>query len=255
MVENTILIFFTIDCIFEPMPPVHLDILHAEASAELLRVMHSEFPVAMLQLPAVFALIAPSNAAGVEALNTAKRRLSGKHYGSAIGGLREFLAMADPDYLPEIFQKDEASLCALEGSFIRLSVGEAAIETPTITGGTHQGLLLAEGPERALFKAIERSFQHSEPNEVFAGARYYAPICTSANLSGDPLGSITDMHRAIEFMGDCNIPLLLSNDAGSALETGSYPIFAFERNTVRVMRQGPAQERILRALPSTITVR
>lgn len=230
------------------------DIRDASAMDELLRVMHSSYPVAMVQLPSVFALIAPSTALGVNALNRAKQRLPGKYYGSAIGDLNAFLSLADQDTLPEAFRMNAASVAVMEGAFIRCRVTDAAVETATITAGTHQGLLLPVGPERALFKAIEQAFRKNSPNELFAGASYYAPICTSANFSGDPLGSIVDMQRARAFAQASGIPLFINNDNAQGDETGSYPIFAFEGNSVRVMRNGPAQERILRALPSSITV-
>jgi tRNA A37 threonylcarbamoyladenosine synthetase subunit TsaC/SUA5/YrdC len=237
------------------MLSLHLDIHDARAHDALVHVMHSQFPVAMLQLPSVFALIAPASAPGVNALNHAKQRLPGKHYGSAIGELSEFVALAEKDALPDVFRDDSRALAVMEGAFIRMRVANPIHETSAISAGTHQGLLLSEGPERSLFKAVERSFRKDAPNELFAGAKYYAPICTSANMSGDSLGSIVDLNRALSFALDTDIPLVISNENVRSVETGSYPIFAFEGNTVRAIRQGPAQERILRSLPSTITVR
>jgi tRNA A37 threonylcarbamoyladenosine synthetase subunit TsaC/SUA5/YrdC len=240
--------------IFDQMSSLHLDMCNAATVDELLRVMHSDFPVAVVQLPAVFALIAPSTPAGVAALNKAKNRLSGKHYGSAIGDLSAFAAMSQQENLPDDFRENMHGMQVLEGAFIRLRVADSRAETVAVSMGTHQGLLLPEGMERTLFRAIEQAFVADGPNEVYAGARYYAPLCTSANLSGDPFGSIVDLERAHAFVNERNIPLFISNKSAHSEETGSYPIFSFEKNTVTIMRSGPNQERILRALPSSITV-
>lgn len=241
--------------IFDRMPFLQLDSTDAQACDELLRVMRSDFPVAMLQLPAVFALIAPPTEAGVQALNKAKNRIVGKYYGSAIGELSAFVSMALQQHVPDDFRNDLQSMRVMEGAFIRLKVTNGMDDTACVTNGTHQGLLLSEGPERKLFRAIEEAFALNAPNALFTGGSYYAPICTSANVSGDPLGSIVDMERALRFADERNISLVISNSAEKSYESGSYPIFSFDRNTVSVMRRGPRQERILRALPTTIVVR
>ena len=239
---------------FEVMPILQLDISQEETLSELLCVMHSVNPVAIVQLPSVFALIAPSTYKGVEALNRAKSRISGKHYGSAIGNVNHFIRIATPHLLPDFLADEADAARLLEGSFIRLKISESGVESPAVTNGTHQGLLLSEGPERNLFIAIENAFIKDHSNPVFAGAHYHAPICTSANISGDALGSIVDLDRALRFGRECCIPLLISNSQVASSKPGSYPIFAFNHNNVRIMRHGPNQERILRSLPSTITL-
>lgn len=233
---------------------MHLDVGDSHTCDVLLRVLRSDFPVAVLQLPAVFALIAPPTTAGVEALNRAKNRLSGKYYGSAIGDLSPFAAMALQYHLPDYFTNDIQNMKVMEGAFIRMKVTDEVNDTACVTNGTHQGLLLPDGRERMLFRAIEEEFALNAPNPLFGGAYYSAPICTSANVSGDPLGSILDADRALHFASERNIPLVISNASLNSPESGSYPIFAFEGNTARVMRQGPAHERIVRSLPTTITV-
>lgn len=250
---HPIMALFTLHT-FDYMPLVHLDIHHAEAQSALMRVMHSDYPVAVVQFPAVFALLAPSTPLGVEALNDSKQRLNGKHYGSAIGSLKDFAALADKAYLPSAFHSDIDSMRALEGAFIRLKVTQPDFGSAAVTRGTHQGLLLPEGPHRKLFCMIEQEFQMQSGNPLFDGARYFAPLCTSANISGDTAGSILDFERAMAFAEQRNLQLLITSSNTAAQESGSYPIFAFEQNTVRIMRHGPSQERILHALPSSITL-
>jgi hypothetical protein len=239
---------------FDGMSILQLDISQEDAQTELLRVMHSVNPVAIVQLPSVFALIAPSTFKGVEALNRAKSRLPGKHYGSAIGNVNHFIRMATRHLLPDFLAEEADAARLLEGAFIRLKISESGTESPAVTNGTHQGLLLSQGPERNLFIAIENAFIKDHSNPVFAGAHYHAPICTSANISGDALGSIVDLDRALQFGRERSIPLLISNSQFVSQQSGSYPIFAFDHNKVRITRQGPNQERILCSLPSTITV-
>ena len=236
------------------MSLVHLDIHHAEAQSAVMRVMLSDYPVAVVQFPAVFALLAPSTPLGVEALNDSKQRLNGKHYGSAIGSLEDFATLADKAYLPSAFHTDTDAMRALEGAFIRLKVTQPDFGSAAITRGTHQGLLLPEGPHRNLFRMIEQEFQMQSGNPLFDGARYFAPLCTSANISGDTAGSILDFARAMAFAEQRNLPLLITSSNTAAHESGSYPIFAFDHDTVRIMRHGPSQERILHALPSSITL-
>jgi len=250
---HPIMALFTLHT-FDYMPLVHLDIHHAEAQSALMRVMHSDYPVAVVQFPAVFALLAPSTPLGVEALNDSKQRLNGKHYGSAIGSLKDFAALADKAYLPSAFHSDIDSMRALEGAFIRLKVTQPDFGSAAVTRGTHQGLLLPEGPHRKLFCMLEQGFQMQSGNPLFDGARYFAPLCTSANISGDTAGSILDFERAMAFAEQRNLQLLITSSNTAAQESGSYPIFAFEQNTVRIMRHGPSQERILHALPSSITL-
>jgi hypothetical protein len=236
------------------MPLAQIDLHHPDVLSECMRVLHSDFPVLMLQLPSVFALVAPSTDAGVHALNVSKNRLSGKQYGSAIGDSNRFLDMAIRSSLPEAFANNPEAIHCMEGAFIRLKIADIQTESASVTKGTHQGLLLSEGKERELFRGIELAFTAEYPNPIFGGAHYYAPICTSANISGDPNGSIVDLERAVAFAQDREIQLLIINSNVHAEETGSYPIFEFDGNTVRVTRHGPNQERILRSLPSTMVV-
>jgi hypothetical protein len=162
--------------------------------------------------------------------------------------------MATRHLLPDFLAEEADAARLLEGAFIRLKISESGTESPAVTNGTHQGLLLSQGPERNLFIAIENAFIKDHSNPVFAGAHYHAPICTSANISGDALGSIVDLDRALQFGRERSIPLLISNSQFVSQQSGSYPIFAFDHNKVRITRQGPNQERILCSLPSTITV-
>jgi tRNA A37 threonylcarbamoyladenosine synthetase subunit TsaC/SUA5/YrdC len=204
-------------------------------------------PVFLLQLPTVFALVAPPSALGVRCLDEAKQRLPEKTYGSAVGAAEAFHAMALPTALPE-FLDAAAKLEIFQGAFVRIAIGQAQEASPTVHGGTHQGLLLG-GPHRELFVALERSCLGTIEPTLFCGHAYAAPLCTSANLSGDPLGSITTWPRARAFALERNIDLVVRAEA-SASGSGSYPIFNLSRNRIRIERHGPLEAEIRARLPT-----
>jgi hypothetical protein len=232
---------------------IHIDIDSSSLEEELLKLLNSEFPVFMLQLPPVFALIAPATQKGVNALNNSKSRIPGKYYGSAIGELSKFMSIARKEFLPDIFQGSHHRLDFLESSFIRLRVTDENVESPVIKNGTHQGLLLEDSKERSIFRFIENSSNQFFSNPLYHGLHYHAPICTSANESGDPNGAITDYDEAMHFAKDKNIPLIITNKKlikGS--RSGSYPIFSFYKNTYSIQRHGHTEEAIIEKIPKSI---
>jgi tRNA A37 threonylcarbamoyladenosine synthetase subunit TsaC/SUA5/YrdC len=232
------------------MPTLTLDDPRALAAA--LEVFASSHPVFMLQLPSVYALVAPPHARGVEALHRAKDRLAGKHYGTAIGRSDAFWSMAMPGSLPDAFAAP-SSLDLLTGAFVRVAVCAPGVDTAAVCQGTHQGLLL-DGPFRELVVALEAASLSSAEPALMGGHRYGAPLCTSANLSGDPLGSITDWDRARAFAEDRGVELVIRAPAarGSA---GSYPIFALERERIFIARHGPGEDEIRARLPAHLFAR
>ena len=80
----------------------------------------------------------------------------------------------------------------------------------------------------------------------FFSFNHYAPICSSANISGDPHGSITSKQKALEFAKSRNIKLFVHSKL-NALEQGSYPIFSIKHNLqVKIERKGLNDELILK---------
>jgi hypothetical protein len=225
-----------------------LSILDREAVPAVLEALHTA-GVLMLQMPAVFVLLAPATRLGIERLNQAKLRLPMKNYGTAIGNLNRFHAMSQPGSLPPELGTPNQMHC-LTGAFIRFAVQAPHFQSPVIQGGTHQGLLV-DGPHRALFRAIEREFQNEPDTGFFGGHRYTAPLCTSANLSGDPLGSITDWERAFEFAKQRQLPLIIRCEETEG-EAGSYPIFYFKGNRATIERHGPGEREIMERLPGRL---
>lgn len=227
-----------------------IHISEPSAIPAVIEVLRSSNPRVMLQMPAVHTLIAPPTQAGIQALNSTKNRLPAKNYGSAIGSLSRFHALGAPEHLPSEFKNAE-SLSVLEGAFIRLKVTNPNFNSSAIRGGTHQGLLLPQGMHRTLLCELEEALRPLAESELFAGKTYSAPLCTSANLSGDPLGSITDDSRAREFFNLQEIPLWIRCDSATG-ETGSYPIFAYDGDQGSIERDGPGRREIQARLPKSI---
>lgn len=229
-----------------------LSILDPAAIPTALEALHGKAGVIMLQMPAVYVLIAPATRAGAAKLDLVKRRQPMKNYGTAIGELSSFHAMAMPGQFPAELTAPESLNC-LSGAFIRMAVGPEDLHSSAVRGGTHQGVLV-EGPHRELFKAIEHSFAKQAEPALFGGHRYTAPLCTSANWSGDPLGSITDWGRAAHFAKERHLGLIIRCEPAEG-EAGSYPIFHFKGNTVSIERHGPGEADIIKRLPSRLFAR
>jgi hypothetical protein len=202
--------------------------------------------VVMVQMPTVFVLLAPPNTDGVGWLNRTKTRLPRKNYGTALGDLGRFYGMATPGTLPSELDSLEG-MTRLTGAFIRISVAPDAFNSAMVRGGTHQGLLL-EGPHRELFKAVEAGLEPVAEPAIVGGHRFAAPLCTSANVSGHPDGSITTWERARAFGLERSVPLVVRCEPEPD-RVGSYPIFWLQRDRVRLEREGPGLAELMAALP------
>ena len=97
-------------------------------------------------------------------------------------------------------------------------------------------------------RELEAAFQEMAEPELFGGHTFSAPLITSCNVSGDPLGSITDEARALEFMRARGVELWI-RPAEVATESGSYPILELREEGIYVGREGPGLEQILRSMP------
>ncbi len=226
-----------------------LSILDQQAIPAALEALHSKEAVVLLQMPAVFVLLAPATQKGVEALNQTKLRLPQKNYGTAIGDIQKFHALAKPGSLPTELDNPE-DLELLTGAFIRFAVGRPDFNSAAVRVGTHQGVLV-EGPHRDLFKAVEQSFALQADRALFCGHAFSAPLCTSANLSGDLLGSITDWDRAYRFANQRQLSLVIRCEPTQE-NSGSYPIFYFQGDRATIERHGPGEEAIKRRLPERL---
>ena len=216
----------------------------AEAAVEAIRR-----DAILVQLPTVYVLLAPATREGVGWLDRSKRRLPNKNYGTAIGSLERFAAMVSPGTRPPELET-AGGLTILTGAFIRCRIAPANYNSALVRHGTHQGVLL-DGPCRELFRAIEDGLADMSDPELLAGHTYTAPLCTSCNISGDPLGSITEWERARQFAHDRDVSLVIRGEPAAG-QAGSYPIFQIERDRLTIQREGPRMDEIRAALPARL---
>lgn len=205
--------------------------------------------VLMVQMPTVFVLLAPANDDGAARLDAVKVRQPNKNYGTALGDLESFRRMASPGSLPDELAGPDA-LRILTGAFIRIAVAAESTDTVMVRAGTHQGLLL-EGPHRELFRAIEAGLGHTAQPSIIGGHTFTAPLCTSANYSGHPDGSIVDGDIARAFAVERGLPLLVRAEADPGT-LGSYPIFWLRPDRISVERDGPGLDELRAALPQRL---
>jgi hypothetical protein len=166
-----------------------------------------------------------------------------------LGDLDSFYRMALAGTLPPELDSADA-LHILTGAFIRITVAPADFNSAMVRDGTAQGLLL-DGAHRALLESVERALSADVEPSLVAGHRFGAPLCTSANISGHPDGSITDWERAYRFGMERDIPLVVRCQPEPGL-TGSYPIFALSRDRISIERPGPRMDEIKAALPARL---
>lgn len=224
-----------------------VDIRHRDAMA--MAVAEIRVQPIIVQLPAVFVLLAAPTSFGAQQLDISKSRLPGKHYGTAIGSLERFLAQADAAHLPPGFRHAD-DFARMTGSFIRLRFRDPDFHSPAMRAGTHQGVLL-NGLHRSLFERIEDSFLADPPDPMWGGENHCAPLCTSCNISGDPAGSIVELDKALAFARARGVRLLVSGPQRGG-ELGSYPVFGYERDRVSVHREGPGVEAFKQKIPPTL---
>jgi tRNA A37 threonylcarbamoyladenosine synthetase subunit TsaC/SUA5/YrdC len=214
----------------------------------------------IIQLPSVYALFSMPNQQGADYIDQAKNRRAGKNYGTTIGNLQSFLSMSsqetpltrtfcDPDFDPMLRRHLEGSL---NRAFLRIDIGSHTLNNTAIRKGTHQALLLT-GDHGRLFNALEDKLSDTADESLFNGNHYSAPLCSSANISGDPDGSIITWDRALEFAIDRDVPMIIKA-ASAPGEQGSFPIFSLENDQVLVHREGPMLQALKASLEQIIAL-
>lgn len=226
-----------------------LEIFAGESSLlEVCLESFGEHPVIMLQFPEVFSLIALPNQDGIHSLDKVKQRLPQKFYSSVVGDEKRFFGMCRqlPEYLDS-----ETTGSLLEGCIARINIGDKEQQSKVCPAGTHQALFTPYGPIRSLFADLELALENIADYALFLGHRYSAPLCTSANLSGDTEGSITDIERARAFGKAAGLPLLIRCREQSQSK-GSYPVLSLGESHIQVEREGPGLDLIRSRFPDGI---
>ena len=234
-------------------------VLELESAGTLaLAVAEVQLRPVLVQLPTMFALLAAPTSDGVARLDAVKDRppaRAGKrtrHYGTAIGMLRHFLAQVDAAELPPELQQAH-HFDGLVGAFLRVRFTDRSFDSGTVCAGTHQALLL-DGAHRALFRQMEESFLRLPADPLWSGTNYCAPLCTSANRSGDRGGPIVSLDKAVDFAERHGIGMVVaSRPAGGAVGSpGECAILGIGRDRVTVHRTGPAIERLKARVPARL---
>ena len=197
----------------------------------------------ILELPTVFSIVCLPTSKSIELMNQIKARRAGKNYGSLIGNLEPFYNLLQKEIRLGEFS-NLTDLYKLNGTFIRGKITHDSFNSETVRNGTHQGLLLT-GPIQNLCASIEENFQSIADLELYDNKQYSAPICTSANVSGDPNGSITELNKAIGFAKNRGIELVVTlNKNLKSQQKGSYPIVWLKENEFTIERNGPGLDQL-----------
>lgn len=195
----------------------------------------------LVSLNNVYALMSLANESGVKAIDRVKIRKAGKSYGSMVTDANRFLDEAGIDEELKGALRSIGKSGVLEGAFIRLPWGQNALDG-LVMNGTHQGLILIE-PVRSFCIEIEEIFKDQLGEEITPSL-----ICSSANISGDSNGSITNRETAIKFGIDRGVKLFVEFDFEEVVEKGSFPIFSFEKMSFTLERKGPGSDNIQKSL-------
>lgn len=199
----------------------------------------------VVQLPTVFAVVAPATHSGAHLLDRCKDRLPGKYYSVLIGDLARFLRLSTgtalSEYLLDSTRPDRIDAFAgdLESTFLRNQVAARISSSRTLCEGRLQGLTLG-GLLKEKMRLME-SLSERLPGRLFGPehGRYCAPIASSCNMSGDPDGSTDDFGRALDFARRRGVGLVLTNPSGEG--GGSNPILGICGTEVETLREGPGE--------------
>lgn len=218
------------------MKEVHLN--DADFCKEMKAVFLSNFPVVIFEFSGVYGLLAPNNSSGINALNKAKSRLNHKYYGSLLGDFSRCKEIFSNEFL-----LDELTfLKTFQGSIIRVPVKSDLEKIIIVHEGKHQ-ILIENQLVQDKIAAFEKLIHEELPQSDFFLYPYLGPLCTSANISGDPSGGIKELSKARAFARDRKIPLLVHTDLLSD-KLGSYPVFSLTNTGYSLERNGPNSDLI-----------
>jgi hypothetical protein len=206
---------------------------------EICKIFISDNPIFIFEFSGVYGLIASNTIEGVDVINATKIRLPNKFYSTILGSDN----ILKNDKHSKLFDLKDQLLEIFEGSFMRFEIENQTTSNPLICKGTHQ-VLIKRPSYRDLFYNLEIELSKILPPSPYFSFNHYAPICSSANISGDSAGSITSKQKALEFAKNRNIKLFVHSKL-NALEQGSYPVFSIDKNLqIKIERKGLNDENI-----------
>jgi hypothetical protein len=209
-------------------------------------VFSSDNPIIILEFTGTYGLVAPNTISGTRCLDKTKSRLDGKYYGSILGNceaLRKILPHHLEPNLEEIIK-------IFKGAFIRFDVQSKSANCKVIKDKRHQ--VLIENPDfRKQIEKIELLLMEKHPSSDFFIENYQGLLCTSANISGDANGAITNLEQAIEFGKSRGVELIVHS--GLLIKNhGSYPSFYLGEEEITIERKGYREAEILAEAKSSI---
>jgi len=202
-------------------------------------VFKSDNPVIILEFTGTYGLVAPNTLKGANCLDKTKKRLNGKYYGSILGNCEAFRKI-----LPShIESRKEDIISIFQGAFIRFDVDAKNPNSKVLKDGRHQ--VLIENPAfRKQIEQVELKMMEGHPTSDFFNVNYQGLLCSSANISGDQNGAITDLDKVIEFGKNKGIELLVHSGLMKQ-KIGSYPSFYIGKEDISIERKGYRDAEIL----------
>jgi tRNA A37 threonylcarbamoyladenosine synthetase subunit TsaC/SUA5/YrdC len=197
------------------------------------KVLQSDNPVILFEFTTVYGLISPINHSGVAALNRTKSRLPDKFYGSV---------SSDPTQIADL----TTDVNKLNGFFLRYPVHDHLEEAPVIGFNKHQTLFETQQIRKTL-QIVEEEMKSLGIHDTYLNEKFSGVLCTSANISGHPQGSITSFQQAQLFGAGHNVPLMIVQE--NVLEKGgSFPVFEWINNQIICHRGGTNQLELAKKL-------
>ena len=225
-----------------------IELENVNSVEEVVAQLSSDNPIAILEFPRVYGLIAANSLKGVQAINTVKKRLPNKFYGSMLGDYINFSKVI-PNNLFQILVR---LVNNIDGALLRFPVDCTILKDNLVThNGTHQVLVENHALTEIMAK-VDLGLQNILKKSDFFSVNFQAPIISSLNTSGHHKGSITNEKHAIKFGIENQVPLFIKTNL-IAPPFGSYPIFNINRsNQITCLREGPNAEIIEQQLNSAI---
>jgi hypothetical protein len=212
---------------------------------EVIKVFTGKNPVAVLEFPRVYGLMAPHSLLGAQAMSQVKNRLPQKYYGSFMGNDGAFRKMVPKalHFFLELLTPE------LGGASFRFPI-QSSIHYHDVTTykGTHQVLIVPNEEIKNKLYNLDNELEKIFPQSDFYDVNYQSPLVTSLNVSGANEGAIVKKKEALDFAFKMNIPLFIHTDYLDD-HVGSYPIFSIDhKGVVTCERFGLGYQDIERAL-------
>lgn len=216
-----------------------INLFDSNFAESVAKVFKSDNPIIILEFTGTYGLVAPNSNIGTKSLDYAKTRLDNKYYGSILGNYEAFRKILPPHLEPNI----EEIIEIFKGAFVRFDVENKSSNSKVIKDGRHQ--VLIENPDfRKQIELVELMLMKLHSESDFFLENYQGLLCSSANISGDANGAITDLEQALEF-GRSRAVALFVHSGLLIKNLGSYPSFYLGEEEITIERKGHRDVEIL----------